>query len=214
MQNETQNGTIRFDGYAENLFNFATCCHAVSETEQVLVLGFGYESKSPLHISIPLPPDVHEWSVSSVPATFFTGLERSFPADSSIGAIMYRHRLDDMEPVQVEAEPHKVNGQTVLSFRLPAGNRRFGPLAIRTLLPYDKCLWLPQTEDCGQRVYVVPLPGTKPSGSWAKTAYQLAIATKSEELGNIVNTSEFGWRNAGRSKPKAITEMVDFRSRQ
>lgn len=191
---------IVFDGKYQSIFNMAVCAYEINANEQMLVLSFGYESQSGFHVSIPLPPGVHEFrhhTGNHAPLEFFSSLDRNFGAEPSTGALLQRHRLQGLDQGIGKIEAHTNQEQSVVSVRCDQGARVFGPLSLRMLRPYEDCLWLPRTKDSTQQSYVIASHKLQPENrtKWVRTAYPLVIATTSGELGPHVDISGFAWRH-------------------
>lgn len=207
---------ILFDGKLDSLFNLSVCAQPKPDDKQMLVIGFGYSASQVTHLNIPLPPGNNLLLLSTLPGTFFTALEKSFSPDASTSAVLYRHRLEFLDACDTNWSEHEQGVRNVknryLSFELPIGEHRFGPVGLTFAAPKPNTVWLPCTADHSQRSYVVGVNGLRPVGQWTRSGHQLAIHTSASEVGNSLDLSEYAYRCNG--QPPAVVEFTSTKPRQ
>lgn len=200
---------ILLSGKLKSLFNVSGCSHQTSDDMQMMAVGFGYQSDQTCFVNVPLPPGNSLLCLKDLPAEFFRSLDKCFTAEREI---LYRHRLDVLEPCELSWEEHDSGRFRYISFELPVGEYRFGPIGMFFPIPKEGTLWLPQMCDQSQRSYVVSSSDNKPVGQWTKSQHQLAIHVQSEHVGEMLDMSEHVWRHA--NNPPAIVEFQRTKPRQ
>lgn len=199
---------ILFSGNLTSLFNVNGCSQLTSEDMQVLVFGFGYSTNSNAYVNIPLPPGNQMLSLKEVPDEFFPSLERCFASERDI---LYRHRFEVLKSCDLTWNEHESGRCRYMSFDLPVGEWRFGPVAMFMPSPKPNAVWLPQTTDKSMCSYVVSPSDIKPVGKWTRSPHQLALTTQSEKVGNVLDMGAHVWRHL--DQPPSIVEFTANKAR-